>query len=364
MSSVEVGNRIYYMDSMRSVLMTLGVVLHSCNLFKIDKTWIISCVGETWLADFLSGFIHIFRMPSFFVISGYFCYYALLNYRFEKYINKKIKRIIIPLISTAFTLNIVQYLIVSRIQHRRFMFYEYFFQGGWVSHLWFLNNLIVYFLITFIFYKIITHRLIPCRLRVESIVKLKIDYLIIIFPVIFVLIKASSRLGVPLYSEIFGFIDVYSLISYYPYFLLGVIMASVNYIESCFVRIKLIYVLLLFVLTLLVQKTLGSGDIFYALKIYINNMNIFLSVIATFIIFYRYANTDSSKWLYMSNASYTIYLFHHLLVVTLGAIFMNSVISPVFLLILVITLTFIMSVSIHHFFVLKLSFARYMFNGK
>jgi len=34
-------NRLYFMDSMRSVLMLLGVILHSAQVFNPEKSWVI-----------------------------------------------------------------------------------------------------------------------------------------------------------------------------------------------------------------------------------------------------------------------------------------------------------------------------------
>ena len=74
--------RLHALDSLRAVMMLLGLVLHSAiNYAVVD-------VGEAWpfkdrasthpLFDLLVGLIHAFRMPVFFVVAGFFG--ALLFY--------------------------------------------------------------------------------------------------------------------------------------------------------------------------------------------------------------------------------------------------------------------------------------------
>jgi glucans biosynthesis protein C len=89
-------SRIPALDAYRAAMMLLGLVLHSA-VFTTTYAPVKTEFGEN-LLDLLYDFIHTFRMPAFFLISGYFA--ALL---FEKYgagglFSNRLKRILIPLL--------------------------------------------------------------------------------------------------------------------------------------------------------------------------------------------------------------------------------------------------------------------------
>jgi glucans biosynthesis protein C len=93
--------RIYAIDLLRAILMLLGIVLHSALTFAPYgiKTWTLKDPDTHLAFDVLVDFIHTFRMPIFFFISGFFA--ALLF--FEKgpsymFINR-IKRIALPFLA-------------------------------------------------------------------------------------------------------------------------------------------------------------------------------------------------------------------------------------------------------------------------
>lgn len=74
-------DRIYFMDSMRSVLMILGVVLHSALIFRPQRSWVIFSNHTHEIANLIVLAIHSFRMPAFFIISGYFCIVTVKRYK-------------------------------------------------------------------------------------------------------------------------------------------------------------------------------------------------------------------------------------------------------------------------------------------
>ena len=71
-------SRLHYMDSMRSVLMLLGVVLHAARPYD-SNDWQVKDAARLELLDGLVAGIHLFRMPAFFVVAGYFAMYLLVR---------------------------------------------------------------------------------------------------------------------------------------------------------------------------------------------------------------------------------------------------------------------------------------------
>lgn len=128
-------NRIYFMDSMRSILMMLGVVLHSSQVFNVEQSWVIYSDNTATFAEYLVEFIAAFRMPAFFVVAGYFCVLSIKKYAPGTFIKFRLTRIVIPLIITAITLNSLQVIILTYAGWHQFDLGKYLLEGGWVSHL-------------------------------------------------------------------------------------------------------------------------------------------------------------------------------------------------------------------------------------
>ena len=160
---------------------------------------------------------------------------------------KKIKRVIIPLVSTALTLNFFQYVIASRFSNTSISIYSYFGDGKWVSHLWFLNNLVIYFLFTLFLYKISLYLRIQKFISTSYLDKINIIYLSLLFPFTFIFVKSLNKFGIPIYNNLFNIFSMYSVLIYYPYFVLGVLFSSSNYINKNFSKkyIVCLYVMLI-----------------------------------------------------------------------------------------------------------------------
>ena len=66
--------REHGLDALRAVLMLLGVAIHSVLSYKPDgvEGWSRDPFASSEWAHFVGGCIHTFRMPAFFILSGYF----------------------------------------------------------------------------------------------------------------------------------------------------------------------------------------------------------------------------------------------------------------------------------------------------
>lgn len=67
--------RYHSFDSLRATMMLLGLVLHTAinyMTFPTGDTWPYKDAQTSPTFDILVAFIHSFRMPTFFVIAGFF----------------------------------------------------------------------------------------------------------------------------------------------------------------------------------------------------------------------------------------------------------------------------------------------------
>lgn len=92
--------RYHAFDQLRAAMMLLGLVLHSATSFtatSLGAAWPYQDTQTNVLFDLVVFFIHLFRMPVFFVMAGFFG--AFLYYRrgSMEMVRNRLKRILLPL---------------------------------------------------------------------------------------------------------------------------------------------------------------------------------------------------------------------------------------------------------------------------
>lgn len=355
------------MDSMRSVLMMLGVVLHSCNVYSSEQSWIIFSDRTTVFADYLNTAIHVFRMPSFFAVSGFFFAYTIGKYSPTKFIRVRLARIVVPLVVTAVTLNSLQALILNITGYRSYSIREYFCQGAWISHLWFLINLIVYFILSyamvFLFKNLLTLVLNGARKLFSS---LPILGLLALAPLSHLAILAAGKAGFPLYANLFHVFSVSSIISYLPYFAFGCILGAEVDLLKRFVETPIFFTIgvISFAALLAWRGNFDNSLVMTTLHEYIHYLIVWLSILLCFSMFFKFFNRSTPLWLFLSDASYTVYLFHHVIVVGSGYLLIQLGTPPIPSILILIASTALGTLVIHKHVILRSMLARFLFNGK
>ena len=135
--------RLHYLDALRSVAMLLGIVLHA-SLFALPSHW--WPVTDEWAGTIdirfnpyahLVDLIHGFRMPIFFLLSGFFSAMLWQRRGISYFIWHRAKRIGLPLLISAFTLvPIVTWLFAPEQFMPLKHWHKAWFAG--FAHLWFL----------------------------------------------------------------------------------------------------------------------------------------------------------------------------------------------------------------------------------
>jgi len=362
-----ISERIYYMDSMRAALMMLGVVLHSAQVYNPHREWLVYSDNPVNTMMYVVSFIHIFRMPAFFVVSGFFCHFTLLRYDIKKFLNVRIRRLIIPFFATAVTLNSIQAFVLSYTGWRNFDFIRYVDRGEYVSHLWFLLSLTIYFLsVAFLanFFKkyaaFISDRVSRIFLFMPP------TAVILLLPFISIGILALGKIGFPLYKNFFGVFDVFRLCQYLPYFLFGMML---SYKPEHLFRLrsgKTTCMLLCAALTstALFRVIPLDGLAQSAVETWYSHFCSWTGVAVCFYLFHKFMNRASSRALFLSDASYTVYLFHHLLVLLFGLLCIHFGVSALVGVPAMIIVIFALTLLIHKYVILRFPLMRRLFNGK
>ncbi len=100
--------RIHALDALRAVMMLLGLVLHTSTSYgeidKLDEWGFLDPLNRHLIFDVFLGLIHLFRMPIFFVVSGFFG--ALLFYERSprRMFNNRFQRIVLPFLAAMIVL--------------------------------------------------------------------------------------------------------------------------------------------------------------------------------------------------------------------------------------------------------------------
>ncbi len=92
--------RLHYMDNLRALAMLLGVVFHAALAYGplMQNIWFTASGEYHWGFDFVGWFSHLFRMPLFFLIAGYFALMLLEKRGVLGFLKHRSLRILLPLL--------------------------------------------------------------------------------------------------------------------------------------------------------------------------------------------------------------------------------------------------------------------------
>jgi len=142
--------RVYFFDTMRAMLIIFIVIIHILQVFNPNASWLIHHNNDINIAPFLIDFLMLFTLQSFFIMSGYLAAMSIKNIGVKNFFDSRIKRILIPIIVTAITLNSLQTYFLTKSSGIDISIYTYIIKGEWVSHLWFLIDIAIFFLFSYI----------------------------------------------------------------------------------------------------------------------------------------------------------------------------------------------------------------------
>lgn len=93
--------RLHGLDAVRGFALLLGVALHATMSYLPGSQywWIVSDVDPSMALSGLFYWVHMFRMPLFFLIAGFFAHLSFHRLGMKAFIKDRFKRIVIPLVS-------------------------------------------------------------------------------------------------------------------------------------------------------------------------------------------------------------------------------------------------------------------------
>ena len=355
------------MDTLRGTLMSLGIVLHSAQVYNPERSWLIYAADSSLVAGTIVDAVRVFRMPVFFIVSGFFCVLTLHHYAPKQFLRIRMQRILIPLVCAAILLNPLQALILNASGWTHVSFHSYLTSDSCIAHLWFLVNLVFYLVGAWLLW-------IYCRPgarlvadTLEALVnRVSMYTVVLMLPFLEVAVRALNKIGFPLYTHIFGIISVENLIVYIPFFAIGALMHARSDLLRRFSLVNPLYSIVLIALATLLSWSIMPIENMAEkiLSEYLHGLRIWASASLCFYVFCNLLNTESKLSYAIADASYTVYLFHHALVVLFGLLLIDLGLPPLVGLVTLVLLAGTTSYAIHLLFVTKVPMARLLFNGK
>lgn len=97
-------SREHHWDAVRAGLMLLGIPYHAALAFRPGLGWIVPVMESDPAMTVLAHVIHVFRMPAFFVIAGYFSALLLARRAPAEWMRGRLRRIGVPLLASTVTI--------------------------------------------------------------------------------------------------------------------------------------------------------------------------------------------------------------------------------------------------------------------
>ncbi len=146
------GNRIYFLDNLRTFVIFLVVLCHAGGVYESSGTWASFWIVDDPSTNNLSGILFlildIFMMPTMFFISGFFAPLSMKNKNGWAFLKSKFRRLMIPWIVAVLTLippYKVIFLYSRNLPQESWTTYFHWSNGIWSQNwLWFLPVLFLF----------------------------------------------------------------------------------------------------------------------------------------------------------------------------------------------------------------------------
>jgi len=360
-------DHVFFMDPMRGILMALGVLLHSAQVFNAEKSWLIYSEASSTIAEHLVMVIHLFRMPAFFIVSGFFTLLTLGKYGPKEFLKLRMERVLVPLVVVALTINSLQAWILAESGWRTFTLTQYLLGGQWISHLWFLVYLLVFFVLSYSSAHLA--RFIPRRVLISLqslLITLPLWVVLLVMPVYYLALLTAAKLFPALYRPWLGVLSLYDLFYFLQFFCFGIVLCAYRPLFKSFTELSVTktgFLLVVWLFAFFCAEGLEYDIIKKIAQSYSAILVVWIGCHFVFSLFKKYGDRPSTFSMFTASVSYTVYLFHHVLVIVFGLLLIQLNIGGTPGLILLASSVLLTTVLIDLFVISRYSLASYLFNG-
>ena len=324
--SKNLSNREFYIDWLRILLITSVFLYHIGMIFVIWGWHVKNDVLYSGILQSLMSFLHSWRMPLLFMISGAGTFYALKGISPAGYLGERSKRLLVPLVAGIFILVPVQvYIERSGSYGSLVSFYPHMFEGiypkgnfSW-HHLWFIAYLFTLALIITPFLNIMRgQKFQGLAEKMSSFLSKPLRLNLVIVPLIISQVILRKYFETETHDLIN---DWASITGYLIFFLAGLILLPGENITEAAVRDRRIYLLETAVFTAVMflspdlLKNERTAEIFSDVSELIISWTCSVAAIGYA---KKYMDSDSPLRKTANEAIYPFYLLHQPLLVIIG----------------------------------------------
>ena len=376
--------RIHSLDSLRAIMMLLGLVLHSALTYNITfhgEAWALKDPETTHIfSDSLVFLIHSFRMPIFFVVAGFFGSMLFYERRPMQMVKNRVSRIVFPFVVFLFLLwplTIFAFgytdAVFSQVENpfktalgSLSNFLD--FIPKTTSHLWFL-----YYLALITGVTVILGLLLKNAPKLTQRLTKVFDWLIqrpfarvLFFSILTFLLL--TILGTSMVDASVSLIPDLNTFAYYMFFyLIGWVLFKSKHHLDTFVRYDWTFTLLAIILATTQGLTIQNSGLApngnSSLLILYSSVVVCLFMFGITGLFIRYASKHSVRMRYISDASYWVYLIHLPLTAILPAFIWKLQLPSVAKFLIVLTVTALICFSSYHYLVRSTFIGKFL-NGR
>ena len=377
-------DRLHALDNLRALMMWLGIVIHvSVNHLTgpMVLPWRDQATSE--LADLIVGVIHVFRMPVFLMLAGYFVALMVERGGAQQMLRHRMRRIALPFA--------VFWPIVFVLTAVLAMLYAHRAERGYLGlsaevipslphapkfntlHMWFLYQLIGFALLTFVAIKLALRLPQGWRDRISDVFwflgQRAWGFVVLALPLGLIgtqysmgILVVNGSFAPPLYEWLH-----HGLFYAFGYFLYIHRESLLAHYTKHATRYSWAGALLCFVsLGMLKEVQLhpeGTGFALRLLAAWSYNAATWLWSFALIGMAMRHLNRESAVMKYMAESSYWVYLVHMLGTIGFGALLYGAPLPAELKMLINIAATTVMALATYHHFVRKTAIGQ-LLNGK
>ncbi|MDM8003726.1 MAG: acyltransferase [Bacteroidota bacterium] len=365
-------DRQYYIDWLRILLIISVYLFHVGMIFNTWGWHVKNDVQYGGLLRQVMIFLHNWRMPLLFMISGAGTWYALKNISAGRYLLERSRRLLVPLAAGIFILVPVQVYIEKIGQYSSLLaFYPHMFDGiypegnfSW-HHLWFIAYLFVIALIISPFLNILrSSRFMALIGNMEPVLTRPFGLNLVIIPLLISQVILRNYFE----QETHALVNDWATITYYLiFFLAGFILLPVRSIAAAMTKNRRLYLAETAVMMTVMLFVQGRADSVRAAEVVYDVAALVMSwTCAVAVTGYarKYLDRNSSFRKTANEAIYPFYLLHQPALVITGFLVVKLDIPVLLKVALIMASSLILIMSVYWFLVRPFNVTRVLFGMK
>lgn len=371
--------RLHALDSLRAIMMMLGVVLHAVLTYIGGEPYAAWKIRDPLYfntnLEWLSSFIHVFRMPIFMVVAGFFA--ALLFYERgpRRMIKNRMNRITYPFLVFVFLLFVpvmggmdwTEAVFAGNPEAFQLAYQQFTSLSGLLPsrtmHLWFLYYLIMFSAVSFalglIFQKLpaisgAIHR------GFEFTFKRPVFRLVVFTLITIGVLLLMDRYWVATSTSFIP--DLNTFVFYFFFYLFGWVLFKSKSLLSVFKKHDWAFTMVgITLFTWYFNTDRSEMDLWMIISI--RSLCCWLLIFGITGLFIRYGSNHSSVMRYVSDSSYWVYLLHLPLTIVIPGLIADWNLPGITKFLFVMTISFGICLLTYHYFVRSTIIGQFL-NGR